>query len=381
VLISLPTAGKTNIACAFRAPPSAAVGVLRPAQAAAYLDAALKRLGGSLAAVSVDGPGEPFADADTTLRTLEAVRRSRPEVPLFVSTNGLEVAEHAEALAALGVRRVTVEIHADDAGTAAAIHPWVRLHPRVYQKEEGAALLLDRQADAVRALKRQGLAVRVGTVVIPGINDGRIEGIARLAASLGADDQVCVPFTPIEGTPFAGITPPTEERMTELRRLAEAFIPQAHGEAAAGGLAGEAAGLEEAAAVRATRERPYVAVVSREGLFVNLHLGEADCFWIYGRKDGKAVLVGRRPAPVPGSPERWQVMADTLADCAAILVGACGEAPRRVLDGRDIAVVAVSGALIADTALPILEGSPIAKIFTAPAVKRCSCGGGGGGCG
>ena len=90
-----------------------------------------------------------------------------------------------------------------------------------------------------------------------------------------------------------------------------------------------------------TRDRPNIAVVSANGMDVNLHLGQAWQVLIYGTRDddGLACLLETREAPADGETDRWQKLADTLEDCFAILATHAGDMPRNVLAERGIKVV------------------------------------------
>jgi nitrogen fixation protein NifB len=73
------------------------------------------------------------------------------------------------------------------------------------------------------------------------------------------------------------------------------------------GLIGETQQTEKIELLRnATRnpvsaERPFVAVASMEGIFVNQHLGEAGQLWIFGMDRGQIKLMENRPTPVAGT--------------------------------------------------------------------------------
>jgi nitrogen fixation protein NifB len=181
--------------------------------------------------------------------------------------------------------------------------------------------------------------------------------------------------------------------MEALRLGAAKHLPQmshcARCRADAAGVIGrenpeEIAGLlEEAAAPGAGAERPYVAVASMEGLFVNRHLGEAAQLWIFGMEDGKVTLKEQRPTPQPGGGDsRWEKLAEILHDCAALQVSNCGQNPKKILEERGLRVMSLEG-LIADTVRPILEGRQVPAFYRVR--QRCgagiSCGGTGMGCG
>jgi nitrogen fixation protein NifB len=96
--------------------------------------------------------------------------------------------------------------------------------------------------------------------------------------------------------------------------------------------------------VPASTYRPYVAVATQEGVLVNLHLGEATSFQVWGPKDGGFQMIEARPAPRPGTgADRWWTMAETLKDCRAILVSAMGDTPQAILSEAGVEPVVMNG--------------------------------------
>lgn len=90
--------------------------------------------------------------------------------------------------------------------------------------------------------------------------------------------------------------------------------------------------------------RPYVAVASLEGRFVNGHLGHADRLWIFGRSAGGYELIDTRPAPPRGSGlQRWRQLAELLSDCRALLAAAAGPSPVQALQAAGLEVAVVEG--------------------------------------
>jgi nitrogen fixation protein NifB len=87
--------------------------------------------------------------------------------------------------------------------------------------------------------------------------------------------------------------------------------------------------------------RPNVAVVSSNGMEVDLHLGHAITALIYGpREDGLVCLLGTRSLPEPGAgASRWEILAGTLEDCFVLLAASAGESPRKVLSSHGISVL------------------------------------------
>jgi nitrogen fixation protein NifB len=400
--IHLPVAEKCNIQCNFcnraydcvnESRPGVTSAILSPFQALDYLGAVLQKIE-NISVVGIAGPGDPFADGEATLATLKMVRDRYPDKLLCVATNGLTLAAYAERLAALRVSHVTVTCNAVDPVIGAEIYAWVRYGPKVYRGIEGAALLLERQIQGVKALKSLGITVKINTVIVPGINDTHAVKVAETMAVLGADIQNCIPLMHVEGTAFENINSPEPNVMAALRLGAGKYLMQmshcGRCRAAAAGLIGEQNRvdivelLKESVTVKPTMKRPYIAAASMEGLFVNRHLGEALSFWIYALENGSPVLKEQRPAPPSGIGDaRWEALAETLGDCFAILFSACGENPKRILESRGFALAAGEG-LISDIAGYLFRGEKIPKIYRVKTGHCCAgegCAGTGCGCG
>ncbi|HER63369.1 MAG TPA: hypothetical protein ENO11_05265 [Desulfobacteraceae bacterium] len=84
---------------------------------------------------------------------------------------------------------------------------------------------------------------------------------------------------------------------------------------------------------RPTGARPNVAVLSANGMDIDLHLGQAIKALIYGhREDGLPCLLQARDLPEPGSGDtRWQQVAAILDDCFVLLAAYAGKKPREIL--------------------------------------------------
>lgn len=134
------------------------------------------------------------------------------------------------------------------------------------------------------------------------------------------------------------------------------------------------------APINPSDDRPYVAVASREGVLVNLHLGEAEEFQIYGPDGDGFKLIDSRKSPPKGCGDtRWNTMGRWLKDCRAILVSSAGPRPTEVLTAEGIKVVVMEG-LIEEALVAIYSGQEIKAPVRA---FKCgaACTGDGGGCG
>ncbi len=232
--VHLPVAAGCNVQCGFCDRKYSCVNESRPGVTARLLspeeavDAALRAVAHMphLSVIGIAGPGDPLADATRTLDTLATLREALPGMLLCLSTNGLALPLHADALAALGVGHVTVTVNAVDPAIGAAVYNWVNDGGRRVTGPEGAALLLERQEKGVRRLKSLGVTVKINTVVIPGVNSDHVRDVATAVASWGADLMNCIPLLPVAGTRFAGTATPGPDTMHRLRAEAGAIIPQ-----------------------------------------------------------------------------------------------------------------------------------------------------------
>jgi nitrogen fixation protein NifB len=400
--IHLPVAPKCNMQCNYcdrdfecvnESRPGVTATVLKPKQAADYLDEVMKRID-NIAVVGIAGPGDPFANAHETLETLRLVRERHPEMMLCLATNGLELSTYIHELSALNISHVTVTVNAVDPAIGRYIYSWARLRSRMYRGGDAARVILDKQLEGIQKLKENGIVVKVNSVVIPGINDGHIARIAKQMSLLKVDIMNCIPLYHVAGTPFANIGSPSVQEMKTIREEVKIYLSQmthcSRCRADAAGMIGEAHSqeimdlLKKASESHGTGDRPNVAVASMEGIFVNQHLGEATQLWIFGVRDGKAELLERRFAPSPGGgAERWNEMAVLLRDCSAVLVSGVGQYPQIALERADIRVVVMEG-MASEGVEAILNGKEIPKIMLRTP-GRCGmgkeCTGTGMGCG
>lgn len=400
--IHLPVAPKCNIKCNFcdrkydcvnESRPGVTSSLLSPEQAAKYVKKALE-IEPRLSVVGIAGPGDPFANPLETLRTLRLIKKNHPEMLLCVSSNGLGITPHIEALAEIEVSHVTITVCSVDPTIGKHIYSWVRDGNIVYRGEQGAKLLQQRQIEAIKKLQEHGIIVKVNFIVIPGINDHHAEEVASTMKELGVDLLNCMAMFPNVNTPFGHLSQPDKASMKKIRDMSEGYLPQMRHctrcRADAVGLLGEETReefqscLSASAALpkTASEERPYVAVASHEGLLINQHLGEAKNFQIWEQDEGQFHAVEKRLAPKTGGGiKRWHQLAALLADCRAVLVSGVGETPREILSKAGIMPVEASG-FIEEGLRTIYEGraTGVLKGRRSPCSDG-SCTGTGGGCG
>jgi nitrogen fixation protein NifB len=378
--------------CANESRPGVASALLKPDQAADYVDAVLEK-DPSLRVVGIAGPGDPLAAAAVSLETLRLIRERHPEMLLCLATNGLALARHTEALAKLKVSHVTVTVSAVDSDIGAKIYAWVSDRGEVLRGRVAGERILEAQRTGIRRLVELGVMVKINAILVPGVNDQHLVHVAEEMALLGASRFNCLPLYPVHSTPFGTIPAPSKAVVHDLRVACGQFLPQmeycARCRADAVGRIGHLPSEEQLVLLRKhadstpAKERPYVAVASEEGTLINQHLGEAKVLWVFARRGDGFVLVERRQAPTSGRGEsRWQELANILPDCRALLVTDAGTAPRRILEAAGIDVLPAEG-LIEDLLYSVYQGHPLPKVR--PKGFRCgrgaSCGGSGMLCG
>ena len=401
--VHLPVAPKCNIQCNYcnrkydcvnESRPGVTSGVLRPFQAAEYMDKVLQKEP-RITVAGIAGPGDPFANPAETLETMRLINEKHPHLLYCLSSNGMGILPYLDDIAALGVSHVTITISAVDPAIGAKIYAWVKDGNVVYRGEQGARILLERQLEAIKGLKERGITVKINSIVIPGVNDHHIVEVAKVCAELGADIQNMIPLKPTADTPFSHLPEPGGDMVLPLRKEAGKVIEQmTHcrrcradavgllGNDQSAALCGTLQACAKLKPLDAKKVPPYVAVATREGMLVNQHLGEARSFQIWGESEsGVFRLIGERPAPDAGcGPKRWTELAATLKDCRAVLCSAIGETPRMLLQEYGITPYVVDG-FIQDSLRAVFSGGDLRLFKGRRAGIGGACAGGGGGCG
>ena len=109
--VHLPVAPLCNVQCNYcnrrfdcvtESRPVVSSAVLLPEQALLYLRAVVEKIPETSVA-GIAGPGDPFANVEQTLRTLELAGKEFPDMIFCLASNGLELAPHIDEIADLGV--------------------------------------------------------------------------------------------------------------------------------------------------------------------------------------------------------------------------------------------------------------------------------------
>lgn len=400
--VHLPIAPRCNIQCNYcnrkydcvnESRPGVTSAVLSPIQAMTYMEEVLEREP-RISVAGIAGPGDPMANPAETLGTLRLLQRQFPQLLFCLSSNGLTLGEHLDELAELGLTHVTVTCNTVDPVIGEKIYAFVRDGNVFYRGRQAAELLLQRQLEAIAKAVKLGMVVKVNSLVLPGINDAHLEDVARTAGELGANLHNLIPLHPTPGTLFADMEEPSRGRVRELRALCAPHMEQMthcrRCRADAVGLLCKDRSKEMAPVLESCaslpplkpKERPYVAVATREGMLVNQHLGEARTLQIWEKTASGFNMVEERKTPRPGcGPKRWEELARQLQDCRCVLAAAIGESPRSILEEQGVAPHACAGFI--QDALEAAFGSGNLDAFKGrtKGIADACCSGGGKGCG
>lgn len=335
-MIRLPVAPRANHRIRFEALASKPASALAPRAARSVIDE-LMAAGSTVDTVLISGPGDPLADPELPLETISLLKEKYPALRIVLRTLGINGLQHADRFEKAGVSEVELLINGIQQEVLESIYAWVRPGFKTLPLGESIPTLISEQEKALQAFKDAGLNVRVITTYFPTVNDEHLPTLAHRLADLGADEMILEPYAPSPDADFLLPTPNADD-IAELTSQIANYLPVTEGRPAACG--------PEPASLPGTnpkpkKERPNIAVVSSNGMDVDLHLGQAPQILVYGpRTDGLNCLLECRPAPSPGSgKERWDMLADALPDCFALLAASAGERPRKILDGRGIQVI------------------------------------------
>jgi len=399
--VHLPVAPKCNIKCNFcdrkydcvnESRPGVTSSILTPAQAGIYVEKVLEKEP-RISVAGIAGPGDPFANGAETMATLKLITREHPDMLLCVSSNGMGIGPYIEELAETNVSHVTITVCAVDPIIGMKIYSWVRDGKVIYRGIQAAELLLSRQIEAIKKLKKHNITVKVNCIVIPTINDHHVEEVARTMKDLGVDLLNCMAMFPNVNTPFADLPQPGKEKMEEIRSMAEKYLPQMRHctrcRADAVGLLDDDKTDEFRSCLSSCStlpaippaQRKFFAVASREGVLINLHLGEAKLFHIWQKTEtGFQFMETRNAPPQGGGITRWHQLAKILGDCRAVLSSGAGHTPCEILSKAGITPIEAGG-LIEEGLQAVLENrkTTILKGRKSPCATG-SCSGSGGGC-
>lgn len=340
--LSLPIASHAKYRIRFHAARKPST-VLLPMEALELIRD-LTEKGSIIDAVDLYGPGDVLSSPEKTLETIDLIKKHFPELKITLTTIGLRAEQLASTFAKKGLDGINILVNTMNVQTACRIYTWIRPGKKTIPLEDAAEFLITEQQRSITACSRAGLQTSITTSIYPGINDKEIETISSKLSQYGASSMIIRPYRP-EKNSDEELPSCDFELLETTKNLAAAYLNvtvaddekiTARPDAQIPGSSG--------ALPKPTSCRPNVAVVSSNGMDIDLHLGEAIKILIYGpRNDGLACLLENRPAPEPGTGNsRWKGLAEQcLHDCFAILAADAGNKPREILSQHGIKLLTI----------------------------------------
>ncbi|PHR29085.1 MAG: dinitrogenase iron-molybdenum cofactor biosynthesis protein [Desulfotalea sp.] len=342
VALNLPVAPLVVARTRFSPPPPQHRDCMMVPEAMELLHRTIKDQNRNVSVVAVSGPGDPLVTPDITLYIIRLIRQHYPGLKIGLKTRGIGSQKLAAKLADAGLDFVEMQVDAVTTEILEKLYAWIRPGQRTIRIKEGAELLLREQRSGLPALKFHELSVSISTTLYPGYNLDHVAKISAEMMELGADSISLIRCRSEPGVEVE-LETLTNETIAALRMAAEPFLRVIDPRIVE---ASRALGRDPSVALmenmpKASGGKVNVAVVSSNGIEVDLHLGQATQFLIYGpRDDGLTCLLEARDAPLvdPGK-NRWEGIADLLADCFVLLVASAGEKPRSVLASKGLKIV------------------------------------------
>ena len=224
----VPVAPKCNIYCNFctrnindeENRPGVTSCIMKPDDAISHIDDVTAE--GPISVVGVAGPGDSLANEET-FEFFEKLGKTHPDLIKCMSTNGLLLPKYADRLAELGVNSVTVTINAIDPDIAMDIYSFIKYEGKVYKGYEAAEILIKNQLEGVEKAAKNGMVVKVNSVLIPGLNDEHIVEIAKEVKKRGASLMNVLPLIPLNKMKI--YKRPGCSMMEKVREEVEEIIP------------------------------------------------------------------------------------------------------------------------------------------------------------
>lgn len=200
--IHLPVSPGCNIACRFcdrtindvDERPGVTSKILKPEDCEVILKKALA-ICPDIRVAGIAGPGDTLA-SDYALKTFEIVKEKFPDLIKCMSTNGLLLNERAEEIIRIGIDSLTVTVNAVDPVIEEKLNAYIFYHGKKIEGTEGAKILIHNQLAGIQKVAAAGITIKVNTVLVPEINGGHIEEIARTVKEAGASIYNIIPLIP-----------------------------------------------------------------------------------------------------------------------------------------------------------------------------------------
>jgi nitrogen fixation protein NifB len=228
--VHLPVSPSCNISCRYcqrhfndrdSQRPGVSCCVLSPEEAVGIVEKSLQ-LCPQIRVAGVAGPGDPLA-TDHAIETFGLVHQKFPQLIMCLSTNGLLLKEKAEQLLTVGVKAVTVTVNAVDLGILQQICSSIFYNGRRLTDAAAARWLILAQLAGIEEVVKLGMAVKINSVLVPGVNDRHIGEVSRITAGLGASLINIIPLIPQSA--MSDYRAPSCQELQQARESAEQYLP------------------------------------------------------------------------------------------------------------------------------------------------------------
>ncbi len=361
----LPIAPKCNIQCNYcvrkfdcsnESRPGVTTEILSP-EAAFEKYKLVKAKVPNLTVVGIAGPGDALANFEETKKALTLIQEYDPQVTFCVSTNGLMLPYYAKDLAKLHVSHVTVTVNAVDPVIGAKIYKHVDFMGNRYYGEAAASLLLANQLSGIKLLIDEGIIVKINTVTLMGINDTHIEEVVKTVKELGCFISNVMPLIPVKGSAFEDLPIATNHEINAIRDKCGVHLKQMyHCKQCRADAIGK---LDSDISInfRENEEKTNAievpnttglrfAIVSKGGMLVDQHFGQATDLYIYDYLDNEVQFKEKRVIAKYCSGEencgnkddKIGTILRALTDCDGVITMRIGDLPTKRLECKGIKV-------------------------------------------
>lgn len=200
--IHLPVSPGCNIECRFcdrkindyEQRPGVTTSIIKPRETVEIVRKSLE-LCPDITVVGIAGPGDTLA-TPYAIETFRIIKKEYPHLLKCMSTNGLLLDEKAEEIIDIGIDSLTVTVNAVAPEIEAKLNNRIIYHGEVYEGVLGAEILIQNQLSGIKKVTSAGIAVKVNTVLVPGVNNTHIEEIAKAVSKAGASIYNIIPLIP-----------------------------------------------------------------------------------------------------------------------------------------------------------------------------------------
>jgi nitrogen fixation protein NifB len=168
--------------------------ILKPEETIEIIEKALT-LCPEITVAGIAGPGDTLA-TDNALTAFRLIGEHFPKLLKCMSTNGLLLYERADEIIEAGIDSLTVTVNAVDPEIEAKLNKYILYHGEKIEGAEGAKILIENQLKGIEKIAKAGITVKVNTVLVPEINGGHIEEIAKTVGEAGASIYNIIPLIP-----------------------------------------------------------------------------------------------------------------------------------------------------------------------------------------